>query len=80
MPIKDAIRTCQCKYCGQKFAMFVNHSGELLYFPEKTVWPAQGYFELLSHLKKQHRELYNLYLFLTINERKKQVKECYSIA
>ena len=65
MPIKDAVRTCKCKYCEKKFTMFLDGDGELIFFPEKTVRPAKGYFELLYHLKAKHPEIYNLYSFLS---------------
>lgn len=79
MPIKDALRTCTCKYCGKKFTMFVNGSGELIFFPESTVRPTLGYFELFYHLKTKHPEVYNLYSFLT-DELKENIKGCYNVS
>lgn len=79
MPVKDAIRTCKCKYCNKKFTMFQNADGELIYFPENTVRPAWGYYELLHHLRKEHPEIFHLYSFLT-NLLKKYVEDCYDIS
>lgn len=79
MPIKAAIRTCKCKYCNKKFTMFCNTDGELIFFPENTVRPAWGYFELLDHLRLEHPEIFNLYSFLT-KMLKENVEECYDIS
>ena len=79
MPIKEIIRTCKCKYCGKTFTMFENVDGELLYFAENTPRPVWGYFELLEHLRDDHREIYNLYSFLT-KLLKENVEECYDIS
>ena len=79
MPIRDALRTCTCKYCNKKFTMFVNTSGELIFFPEKTTRPAIGYYELLYHLKSKHPEVYNLYSFLS-KLFKENVEDCYVIS
>ena len=56
--------------------MFINESGELIFFPENTVRPTHGYFELFYHLKEKHPEIYNLYSFLTENL-KENIKGCY---
>lgn len=80
MPIKDALRTCTCKYCNAKFTMFVNSAGELIFFPDNTVRAAKGYYELLDHLRKEHRETYNLFTFLTAGAREQYVKESFDIA
>ena len=79
MPIKDAIRTCKCKYCAKKFTMFKNECGELIFFPENTVRSTLGYYELLYHLKAKHPEIYNLYSFLT-KFLKENVEDCYVIS
>lgn len=79
MPIKDAIRTCKCKHCEQKFTMFMKDDGELVFFPENTVRPTIGYFELVHHLKVAHPEIYNLYSFLTKLFRE-NVEDCYVIS
>lgn len=79
MPIKDAVRTYKCKYCSKKFTMFVNSKGELIFFPENTVRPTLGYFELFYHLKEHHPEIYNLYSFLT-KLLKENVEDCYVIS
>lgn len=79
MPIKEVIRTCKCKYCNKKFTMFLDSSGELIYFPENTTRPAWGYYELLHHLKEAHPEIYNLYSFLT-KLLKENIEECYDVS
>ena len=79
MPIKDAIRTCRCKYCNKKFTMFIDSHGELIFFPENTVRPAWGYYELLDHLKEDHKDIYGLFSFLT-TMLKETVEECYDIS
>lgn len=79
MPIKDALRTCKCKYCGKKFTMFVDSTGELIFFPENTTRPAWGYYELMHHLKEAHPEVYNLYSFLT-KLLKENIEECYDVS
>lgn len=79
MPIKDALRTCKCKYCNKKFTMFVDSNGELIFFPENTTRPAWGYYELMDHLKKAHPEVYNLYSFLT-KLLKENIEECYDVS
>ena len=79
MPIKEAIRTCKCKYCGQKFTMFQNRNGELIFFPENTIRPTIGYYELLYHLKEKHPEVYHLYSFLT-KLLKENIEDCYVIS
>jgi hypothetical protein len=79
MPIKDAIRTCKCKYCEKKFTMFRNSDGELIFFPENTTRPAWGYYEMLDHIRKCHPEIFNLYSFLT-KLFKENVEECYEIS
>lgn len=79
MPIKDAIRTCKCKHCEKKFTMFKNKNGELVFFPENTVRPTIGYFEMRHHLKVEHPEIYNLYSFLTTMFRE-SVEDCYVIS
>ena len=78
MPIKDCIRTCKCKYCDKKFTMFEDSTGELIFFPDNTVRPCLGYYELLDHLRKEHREIYNLFSFLT-KELRENVKECFDV-
>ena len=78
MPVKDAIRTCKCKYCDKKFTMFENSDGELIFFPENTVRPVWGWYELLDHLRQSHKEIYNLYMFLT-KLLKENVEDCYVI-
>ena len=59
--------------------MFVDTDGELVFFPENTIRPALGYFELLNHLKNEHPEIYHLYSFLT-KLLKENVEECYDIS
>ena len=79
MPIKDAIRICTCKYCNKKFTMFTDKNGELVFFPENTIRPAYGYYELLDHLKTKHPEIFHLYSFLS-KLLKENVEECYVIS
>lgn len=79
MPIKDALRTCKCKYCNKKFTMFIDSNGELIFFPENTTRPAWGYYELAHHLKEAHPEVYNLYSFLT-KLLKENIEECYDVS
>ena len=79
MPIKDAVRICKCKHCNKKFTMFKDAHGELIFFPENTVRPTLGYFEMVYHLKKEHPEIYNLYSFLTKLFRE-SVEDCYVIS
>lgn len=79
MPVKDAIRTCKCKYCGKEFTMFVDSTGELIFFPQNTTRPAWGYYELMYHLKEAHPEIYNLYSFLT-KLLKENIEECYDVS
>lgn len=78
MPIKEAMRTCKCKYCDAKFTMFTNSDGELIFFPENTTRPCIGYYELLDHLRNCHREVYQLFSFLT-KLLKESVEDCYDI-
>lgn len=59
MPIKDIIHVCECKFCKQKWTMFDSSDGGLLYFPEKTIRPVHGEYELLYHLKHKHFRNYD---------------------
>lgn len=79
MPIKDAKRTCKCKYCDKKFTMFTNANDELIFFPENTTRPAWGYFELLDHLRKMHPEVYGMISF-AVKFFKENVVDCYDIS
>lgn len=78
MPVKDALRTCKCKFCDKKFTMFYNQNGELIFFPENTTRAAWGYYELMDHVRKEHSEVYGLIKFSN-NLFKEQVVDCYNI-
>ena len=60
MPIKDIIHTYECKYCKQKWTMFDAPDGTLLYFPQNTIRPVHGEWELVYHLKHKHWHNYNM--------------------
>ena len=79
MPIKEAMRICKCKFCKKKFTMFVDSNGELIFFPENTVRPAIGYYELLHHVKTEHKDIFGL---LAFSDRmlKENVEDCYDIS
>lgn len=79
MPIKEALRTCKCRYCSKQFTMFVNECGELIFFPDNTIRPAWGYYELLNHVRWVHPEIYALYS-LGRDFGKNNVEECYAIS
>lgn len=79
MPIKEALRTCKCRYCGKKFTMFVDTTGELIFFPENTVRPAIGYYELLDHVRNEHKDIYGLIAF-SEKMLKENVEDCYDIS
>lgn len=78
MPVKDAIRTYTCKYCGKKFTMFRDSKGEIIFFPENTVRAAYGKYELNAHIKEEHTVVFNLYSWLT-EPFKNLVEDCYNV-
>lgn len=79
MPIKEAIRTCKCKFCEKKFTMFIDSNGELIFFPENTVRPALGYYELLHHVRTEHKDIFGLLAF-SKSMLKENVEDCYDIS
>jgi len=78
VPIKDAIKTCKCKFCGKEFTMFQDERGELIFFPENTTRPAWGYLELMDHVRTQHREGYSMMTF-AIALLKEQIIGCFEV-
>ena len=68
MLMKDAARECVCKECGMRMNMFVDSHGKLIFFPENTIRPAYGFYELADHLRHYHKELYGL---IVMAEKKK---------
>lgn len=79
MPIKEIIRTCTCKFCNQKFTMFEDSHGELIFFPENVPRPAWGYYELLDHVRENHKDAYGL-IALSEHLFKENVEDCYVIS
>lgn len=59
MSIKDSIRKFRCKYCGQEFTMFERNNGDLIFYPDKFPWACHGELELCSHLRSNHRKIYD---------------------
>ena len=61
MPVKDVIHVFQCKFCDKKFTMFDSPKGGLIYFPANVMWPVHGEFELIDHIRNEHRRNYELH-------------------
>ena len=59
MPIKDIMHLYECKFCKKKWTMFDGPDKKLLYFPDNTIRPVHGEYELLYHLKHQHFHNYS---------------------
>lgn len=60
MPVKDVIHVFKCKFCDQKFTMFDGPTGGLIYFPANVMWPVHGEFELVDHIRNEHRHVYEM--------------------